>query len=84
MAGAVQKAIKEGIPGVEIKKDKRIREICANISTEDGSLKRPDLAFEAGIQRMSSCRTKPTLNLAEIASPGPWIDAEDKEIDQKT
>jgi hypothetical protein len=44
IAGARQKTIKERIVGAEIKEDKRIREICANTSTEDGSLKRPDLA----------------------------------------
>jgi hypothetical protein len=70
---AVKAAIREGIRGVHIQDDRRVADICAGFTDEDGALKRPDLMYESFAQKKG--KTRKYYNLTEITCPWAWGDS---------
>jgi hypothetical protein len=48
---SVAKAIREGIPNMEIMDEKRVSKICSGIQAAEGGLKRSNLAYESRIKK---------------------------------
>jgi hypothetical protein len=67
---AVAAAVREGIKGVHIREDERIGRICAEMTDDEGALKRPDLMYESFITKKT--KTKKIFSLTEITSPWTW------------
>jgi hypothetical protein len=72
---AVIKAIRKGHGGkVHIREDETVNSICAQIDTESGGLKRPDLMYESFISNKRG-GTKKIFNMTEITSPWAYGDS---------
>jgi hypothetical protein len=78
---AVAAAVREGVSGVHIRDDEQIGKICAEITTEEGALKRPDLMYETFVTKKG--KTKKIFNLTEITSPWAWEDSLDRAYEAK-
>jgi lauroyl/myristoyl acyltransferase len=78
---AVITALRKGYPGVRIHDDERINQICAELTNEEGGLKRPDLMYETFITKKGV--TKKIFNLTEITSPWAWKHSLDAAYDNR-
>jgi hypothetical protein len=70
---AVKSAIRKGYPGVRIADDECVGRLCAEMTDEEGALKRPDLMYETFITKKG--KTKKIFNMTEITSPWSWKDS---------
>jgi hypothetical protein len=78
---AVKSAIRKGYPGVRIADDECVGRLCAEMTDEEGALKRPDLMYETFITKNGV--TKKYFNMTEITSPWSWKDSLETAYDKK-
>jgi methionine aminopeptidase len=65
---AVAAAIREGIKGVHVRDGERIKNVCAEITDEEGALKMADLMHESFVVKKGEMRR--IYNLTEITAHG--------------
>jgi hypothetical protein len=81
IVNAVAKAVREGIKGVVIRDDERIKKFCQHLTQETGALLRPDLVYESyAVKRGKGHKIS---NLTEITSTWPWEDSLDRAYRKK-